>query len=122
MTSNRSVRVSRVEKELFETLSHFLLHELPEPLPCYASITAVDVTPDLRSARVFFRLVGEAAHVKEAQEVLTAERPRFQKHVAREVKMKFCPVLRFEYGVAPHMDEVDQLLENLRKPKHDFGD
>ncbi|MBX3022378.1 MAG: ribosome-binding factor A [Bdellovibrionales bacterium] len=103
-------------------MSSFLLHNLASPLPCYAAITAVDVTPDLRKAKVFFRLVGEDRHVKEGQELLERERPQFQKFVAREIQLKFCPVLRFEYGVAPHLDEVDQLFENLRRPKHDFGD
>ena len=40
-----STREKRVERELFESLSRFLLHDLATPLPCYVSITAVSVTP-----------------------------------------------------------------------------
>lgn len=122
MMSNQSTRARRVERELFETLSNFLLHNVGGSLPSYASITAVDVTPDLRNAKVFFRLVGEAKMIEATKDILGRERGLFQKQVARELKMKFCPVLRFEYGVAPHLDEVDRLLEDLRKPKHQFGD
>lgn len=121
MTMSRTKRVQRVERELFETLSQFLLHEIGEPLPCHAAITAVEVTPDLRNARIFFRLVGHDASVKEAKAILNDERPHFQKHVAKNIKLKFCPVLRFEYGVAPHLDEIDTLLENLKRPRG-FGD
>lgn len=78
MTS-RSTRVSRVERELLETLTNFLLHEFTTPLPCYASITAVEVTPDLRHARVFVRLVGNESVTRRAEEIMAENRGAFQK-------------------------------------------
>lgn len=120
MSDSRSKRVQRVERELFETLSNFLRHGLSEPLPCFASLTAVEVHPDLRQAKVYFRLVGGQEEVKAAEAILTAERSNFQREVARQVQSKFCPVLRFEFGVAEKRDEIDELFENLHKPK--FGD
>ncbi|MGZ3721284.1 MAG: ribosome-binding factor A [Bdellovibrionales bacterium] len=119
--ADRSTRVQRVERELLESLSHFLLHELTTPLPCYVSITAVEASPDLRHARVFFRLVGKEKFTRECEEILAGLRGAFQKYVATEVKMKFCPVLKFEFGKVAQQDEIDVLLENLRKPKR-FGD
>lgn len=119
--SDRSTRVQRVERELLETLSHFLLHELNTPLPCYVSITAVEVTPDLRHARVFFRLVGKQTLTRQGEEVLASLRATFQKHVAQAVKMKFCPVLKFEFGKVAAQDEIDVLLDGLRKSKR-FGE
>jgi len=118
---DRSTRVQRVERELLESLTHFLLHELTTPLPCYVSITAVEVSPDLRYARTFFRLVGKDKLTRECEETLAGLRGAFQKHIASNVKMKFCPVLKFEFGKVAQQDEIDVLLENLRKPKR-FGD
>ncbi len=118
---DKSTRVQRVERELLESLAQFLLHELTTPLPCYASITAVEVSPDLRYARVFFRLVGKEGATRRAEEELAGLRGVFQKHVAKNVKMKFCPVLKFEFGKVTERDEIDVLLENMRKPKQ-FGD
>lgn len=111
-----------MERELLETLSQFAIHGLHEPLPCFASVSAVEVSPDLRNAKVFFRLVGGGPEVKAAQMILQRERVEFQKHVAKELSLKFCPVLRFEFGVAPQLDEVDQLFERLRQPRIGFGD
>ncbi len=77
MTDDRSKRVQRVERELFETLSHYLLHGLQQPLPCYASVTAVEVNPNLRHAKVFFRLIGEGKTVEQAKEALLGSAPGF---------------------------------------------
>ena len=120
MSDTRNKRVQRVERELFETLSHYLLHGLSQPLPCFASVTAVDINPNLRHAKVFFRLIGDKKQVEEGQAILLEERSGFQREVARNMQSKFCPVLRFEFGTADKRDEIDELFDNLRKPK--FGD
>ena len=117
MTLSRSKRVQRVERELFETLSQFLIHEVSVPLPCYVAVSAVEVSPDLRNAKVFFRLVGQEKATQDAKAILAQERAEFQKHVAQQLKLKFCPVLRFEYGIAPKLDDVDVLLEKLHRPR-----
>jgi len=122
MSDTQSKRVQRVERELFETLSHYLLHGMPQRLPCYASLTAVEVNPNLRHAKVFFRLIGDAKQIAEGQKILDKERAGFQREVAKKIESKFCPVLRFEFGVAEKRDEIDELFDNLRKPKHEFGD
>lgn len=112
---SESKRMDRVQSELLRILGLHLQHGLKQPLPCYASITAVEVHPDLRSAKVFFRLVGGANATNEAQDILLNEKSHFQKEVAAELKTKFCPVLRFEFGVAPHMDDIDKMLADLRR-------
>lgn len=117
----KSTRVQRVESELFALLSQFLLHELSAPLPGYASITAVEVSPDLRHARVFFRLVGKDSITRRCEEELAGLRGVFQKHVAKNLKLKFCPVLKFEFGRVEQQDDIDLLLEKMRKPRS-FGD
>ncbi len=114
-----SKRVARVQSEILQILAEHLQHGLKQPLPCYASITAVEVQGDLRTAKVFFRLVGSTGPVNEAQNILLSERGQFQKQVAETLNTKFCPVLRFEFGVAPHMDDIDKMLANLRRPKED---
>lgn len=118
---SRNKRLQRVERELFQTLCEFLQHEVHTPLPCFASITAVEVSPDLRHAEVFFRLVGEENDVNASKKLLDIERPNFQKHIAQTLKMKFCPVLRFQYGVAPAVSEIDQLLEQMQRGRR-FGE
>jgi ribosome-binding factor A len=108
----RTTRVKRVESEILQILSLFLQHKLGEPLPCFASITAVEAHPNLRHARVYFRLVGSGRQFEETKNILEARRLLFQKEIAKELKVKFTPVLKFEFG-ASQGGEVDELLADL---------
>ncbi len=75
------------------------------------------VSPDLRNAKVYFRLVGEDKEASATEKVLEGERKTFQRYVTEHLKMRYTPVLKFEFGRAGKADDIDQLLENLRKPK-----
>ena len=50
----RSKRVQKVDSELRQVLAEHLLHAVSEPLPCFASITDVVTSGDLRTAKVTF--------------------------------------------------------------------
>jgi ribosome-binding factor A len=115
--SERPLRTQRVERELREIASLFLQHEVDEPLPAFATITDVTITKDLRYATIFFRLSGEPSATATAKEMLTAQRNRMQKVVAKELPLKFCPVLRFEFGTTTKVDEIDELLWKLKAPR-----
>jgi ribosome-binding factor A len=108
-------RVARVERELFQLVSKHLQHRLGEPLPAFVSVTAVEVTPDLKHAKVFFRLVGSEEDQVAAEGILSENRKGFQADVAKNLKLKFCPVLRFVYGRVDKMDPIDEMLAGLKK-------
>lgn len=113
--TDRSMRVQRIESEMLQILSLFLQHKLGEPLPCHVSITAVETHPNLRHARVFFRLNGSGPAFEATKNILEQRRVLFQKEIARELKVKFTPVLKFEFG-ASEGGEIDELLANLHRP------
>src|SRR5437868_13290823 len=105
--------MQRVERELFQSLTLFLQHEIISTLPSYAAITAVGISPDLRQAKVYFRLVGLPENLRRTEVLLSEQRGQFQKCVSKNLSMKFCPSLRFVYGAASEPDAVDLLFENL---------
>lgn len=115
----KTVRVQRVERELHQLVALYLQHEIPETIPALAAVTAVDMTGDMRKARVYVRLVGPAAEVETAQKVLGGHRQRMQRKVATDLRLKFCPVLEFRFGQAvdEQTAEVDRLLAQLGRRK-----
>lgn len=112
-----SHRVARVERELFQLASQFLQLQMSEPLPAFASVTAAEVSPDLKHARIYIRIVGEKEDRDISEEILLEHRKSMQAEVAKKLKMKFCPVLRFVFGHVESLDPVDHMLAQLKNPK-----
>ena len=88
-------RMRRVNESLRELLSEAVL-ELKDPRIGFVTVTGVETSPDLRSARVFVSVLPEKK--REATiEGLTAAHGVLQARVARELRMKRTPQLTFEY-------------------------
>lgn len=111
----KTVRVQRVERELNHIVARYIQQSIAEPIPAMVTVTAVDVAGDLRKAQVYFRLVGDASDSKFSEGIIENHKRSIQSRVARDLKLKFCPVLTFRYGHAPQLDDVDRLLADLNK-------
>lgn len=90
-----SRRTLQVGELLREELSDIIRREVSDPRVGFFSVTEVDVTEDLRSARVFISVLGSD---KEREETLTALRSaasfiRF--HLKPRLRMRSIPDLEF---------------------------
>jgi len=85
----------RVNESVRQVLSEAVL-ELKDPRIGFVTITGVETSPDLRSARVFVSVLPEKKR-EETIAGLSAAHGVLQARVARELRMKRTPQLAFEY-------------------------
>ena len=112
MSSSR--RVQRVEKELRQIVAEYLLTRFKDPLPQGISVTRVDVAGDLRSAKVYIRFMNSEDPQEEALVALQKWAPEIQKHISRQLRMKFCPRLQFlKDEFLDNVLRVERLLKDV---------
>jgi ribosome-binding factor A len=88
-------RMRRVNASLRELLSEAVL-ELKDPRIGFVTITGVETSPDLRTARVFVSVLPEKKR-DATLAGLAAAHGVLQARVARELRLKRTPQLAFEY-------------------------
>lgn len=119
-SGSQNVRLLRVGENLRHALDDILRrdpppHELLERTP--VTITAVDVSPDLRNAKVFFTPLGGLAE-EGVLEALNEESGYLQHRLGREIRLKYTPRLRFELDKSFETgDRIDDLLNSPRVRK-----
>jgi ribosome-binding factor A len=90
-------RMRRVNEALREVLSVHLAEGLKDPRIGFVTVTGVDTSPDLRSARVYVSVLGSDAERGDALEGLASSRGFLQSRIAQEVRLKRTPTLEFVY-------------------------
>ena len=81
------------------------------------TVTAVDCESDLRRAVVQYDSLGGAEDDEAVLAALGEMRPRLQKAVARQARLKRTPELRFEPDVVIRSAErVDEVLRRIEPP------
>ncbi len=92
-----SDRMRRVNEVIREVLGATITTELKDPRIGFVTITSVDTSPDLRSARVYVSVLGNAEEREATLEGLRSSHGFLQGKLAGEVRMKRTPTLTFHY-------------------------
>jgi ribosome-binding factor A len=121
MPSEHDTRVRRVEKGLREELASLLSGAVKDPGARGAIVTRVEVTKDLRSARVFVRLLEGGDDVERRRQVLAAlgrASGMLRREVTHLLSLRHAPELRFAYDEGlDYTTRVEELLVEIAAEK-----
>jgi ribosome-binding factor A len=90
-------RMRRVNEAVREVLSRRLAEGLKDPRIGFVTVTAVETSADLRSARVFVSVLGGEEERERSLAGLASSHGVLQAVIASELRMKRTPTLDFVY-------------------------
>ena len=114
-----SHRHDRAASTLQREIARILAEEVRDPDAAEVRVSKVDLAPDKRSARVLLALwepvQGEEPDPRPLQALVRAT-PFVRKTLARTLRMRHVPELKFQYDLGEqHAMRMDSLLERIRK-------
>lgn len=97
-------------------MATFLAEGVKDPrVTGLVTVTGVDVTRDLRHARVFVSVMGTAAEQKETMEGLASVAGHLRARLGRTLRLRMTPELEFRFDASiAHAARIDSLLEQVR--------
>ncbi len=101
----------RVNESIREILGDAIATELKDPRIGFVTVTEVDTSPHLRSARVYVSVLGTEAEREQTLEGLGSSHGFLQGKIASAMRMKRTPTLTFEYDESTERgDRISRLL------------
>ena len=108
----RSGRMRRVDEAMRAVLSDAIAKDLKDPRVGFVTVTGVKTSPDLRHARVYVSVLGDAPTRAATIDGLHSARGYLQARVAGELTLKHTPAIEFEYDESiDHGMRINELLE-----------
>ena len=106
-------RMRRVNELMREVIGSAIASELEDPRIGFVTVTSVDTSADLRSARVYVSVLGDAAAREATLKGLRSSYGVLQAAIARETRIKRTPTLTFHYDDSPERGvRISRLLED----------
>jgi ribosome-binding factor A len=109
-----SFRIQKVADVLRREISDILRTEIRDPGIGFVTVTDVEVAKDIRNAKVFVSVMGDAAAKQESMKALLRARTTVQCMLGERVRLRFLPILHF------HLDEsieygtrIDSILARI---------
>ena len=113
-------RIDRVGHLIQMELGKLILHRVKDPRLGFVTVTHVSVTPDLRSAMVFYSVMGDDKQKSDSQTALDKAAGFLQKEIGSALKLRYTPRLKFQRDDSlDHNFEIDRVLKNIEDEKED---
>lgn len=114
MSSNK--RVNRLSELLKEEISQIIRREVKDPRIGFVSLTDVEVSGDLRHAKVFVSVYGSDQEKEETMKGLEKANGFIRKLVGERITTYHTPELLFKYDDSiEHGVYISKLIEEVRE-------
>ena len=110
-------RTRRVADEIQREIASLLATgRIKDPRIGFVTITGVEVTTDLKEAKVFYVVHGSPEEIKESSRALSDQAGRLRSHIGKVMRIRHAPELRFVHDKSIEEGaKIDALLQEVRR-------
>ncbi len=105
-------RAERVGEAIRQAIADLLLREIKDPRIGMVTLTRVEITDDLRHAKVYFSCVGDETVRARSLHGLRSAAGFIRAHVTRQLKLRYAPEILFQFD--PSLEAADRLTVLLK--------
>ena len=99
---------------LQKEISELLLRKIKDPRLEMITITGVEVSPDLKLARVYFTRFGAPSGIQQGLEGLQSASGFIKRELGMRMKLRYVPELEFVHDTSfEYGDRIESLLKEL---------
>lgn len=118
-----SRRQRKVAELLHEEISQLIQYGTQDPRVGFVTVTGVEITPDLRQARVYVTVLGDQADAKSSLEGLNNAKGYFRRQLGQTVSLRYIPELVFKLDTSlEHGMRIEHLLDSLEDVRGEDSD
>lgn len=118
-------RPERVADQIRGELASLLAREVHDPGIGFVTLTRVQISPDLSTARVWYTVLGDDQTRAKSMKALDRAAPFLRRQIGARLRLRRTPELRFIYDDSiAGQDRIEQILSelNANAPEPDASD
>ncbi len=113
-----SQRKERVAQRIKEEISNIIHDKIKDPRIGFLTITKVELTNDLRIAKVFYSVLGEDDKKKEARDGLDSAAKYIRKLLGDAVELRYTPEIIFKLDTSCEYNmRIGKIFDKIEKER-----
>ena len=115
-------RTEQIADLIKKELSLLLEREVKDPLVGFVTLTAVEVAPDLRLARVYFSVLGDEQATQDSLAALARARGFLRRELSQRLALRYVPELQFYLDLSVERGQrIADLLREVHQQEEASG-
>ena len=114
-------RHERVQRQVLRETTSILKEDLKDPRIGFVTVTGVQLSPDLATAKVFVSIMGSHSQQEETFHVLKNAERFVRAQIGHRIRLRHTPeVIFMRDDSIEHVDRIFQILDEIKaKESHD---
>jgi ribosome-binding factor A len=114
-------RSKRVADVIRHEISILLLNKVRDPKISEVYVSRVEVSDDLKYAKIFFTVFGGGKkEIRNAENGLQRAKGFMRSHLAKTLNLRYTPALQFRYDeTAKKVEEIEQIFQEIAQERKD---
>ena len=107
----KQLRIEKLQELIKQEMSKMLLTDLKDPRIGFVTVTDVEMTGDLREAKIYVSVMGGDEQVKSSLEGLNSALGFVRREIGQRVRLRFTPEISFALDTSlDYGDHIQKLL------------
>jgi len=107
----KNLRIEKLQELIKQEMSKMLLKELKDPRIGFVTVTDVEMTGDLREAKIYVSVMGGEEQVKTSLEGLNSALGFIRREIGHRIRLRFTPEISFALDTSlDYGDHIQKLL------------
>lgn len=113
------LRIEKIQELMKQEISQIILQELKDPRIGFVTVTQVEVTRDLSSAKVFVSIFGDDEKIARTWAGLNSSLGFIRREIGHRIRLRVTPELKFVLDKSlDYSDHIQKLLLQLEQEQH----
>ncbi len=110
------LRVEKLQELMKQEISQIILRELKDPRIGFVTVTQVELTGDLRNAKIYVSIMGNEKQVKDTLKGLNSSMGFIRREVGHRIRMRVTPELTLALDKSlDYSAHIQELLLKIQK-------
>ena len=107
----KQLRIEKLQELIKQEMGKMLLTDLKDPRIGFVTVTDVEMTGDLRSAKIFVSVMGDEQQIKNSLDGLQSALGFIRREIGQRIKIRFTPEISFALDTSlDYGDHIQKLL------------
>lgn len=107
----KQLRIEKLQELIKQEMSKMLLNDLKDPRIGFVTVTGVEMTGDLREAKIFVSVMGDGDKVKNSLDGLNSALGFIRREIGQRIRLRFTPEISFALDTSlDYGDHIQKLL------------
>ncbi len=110
------LRIEKLQELIKQEMSKMLLREIKDPRIGFVTVTDVEMTGDLRDAKIYVSIMGDEKKVQDSLKGLQSALGFIRREIGKRIRLRFTPEISFALDTSlDYSEHIQKILLEIEK-------